>query len=169
MHHCGRLWSVNLGENETQHGHFYQPGIWPKIVRVSSENQKPKKQLLEQLVDLHDGLLNCKSVHFIWTSISANIFKILSTTRTQVQNHQYLKYSISDHLALKTCEESWGWWLFLCWNRLQLLRFFLLDARTFFSNLLPWLEYQKYELPNTMRDVLFRLKMVKIHDGNWWI
>ena len=25
------------------------------------------------------------------------------------RDHQYLKYSISDHLALKTCEESCGW------------------------------------------------------------
>ena len=38
--------------------------------------------------------------------------------------------------------------------------FFYSMLELFFGNLLPWLEYQKYELPNTMRDMSYRLNIV---------
>ena len=43
---------------------------------------------------------------------------------------------------------------------LTLALFFYSMLELLFGNLLPWLEYQKYELPNTMRDLSYRLSMV---------
>ena len=54
---------------------FINPRYDRKKVRVSSENQKPDKQLLEQLVDLHDELSIKFKLHVSSCHMNVNFCK----------------------------------------------------------------------------------------------